>query len=81
MTAVVTVGRSGFEQLVPRQAMASSINNTDINTRLGWYDAALTGSTQSLAAALEKDASGRLRSDWPDAELGVNACASGGRKP
>jgi len=62
MTAIVTVGRGGFEQLVAMQVpvpvpgpgevllqvLASSVNNTDINTRLGWYDAAVSGSTQSL---------------------------------
>ncbi len=78
MTAIVTVGRGGFEQLVPMQVpvpvpgpgevllrvLASSVNNTDINTRLGWYDAAVTGSTQSLAAAPENGTSGRQRSGW-----------------
>ncbi|MGB4360358.1 MAG: zinc-binding dehydrogenase [Rhodoferax sp.] len=78
MTAIVTVGRGGFEQLVPMQVpvpvpgpgevllqvLASSVNNTDINTRLGWYDAAVTGSTQSLAATPAIDAAGRQSGGW-----------------
>jgi len=65
MKAVVTTGQGGFEQLVYRdvpvpvpgpgevllQVLASSVNNTDINTRLGWYSAAITTSTQEAAAA------------------------------
>lgn len=78
MTAIVTVGRGGFEQLVPMQVpvpvpgpgevllqvLASSVNNTDINTRLGWYDAAVTGSTQSLAATPAVDGAAGQNSGW-----------------
>jgi len=78
MTAIVTAGRGGFEQLVPMQVpvpvpgpgevllqvLASSVNNTDINTRLGWYDAAVTGSTESLAAAPADDQAGRANVGW-----------------
>lgn len=78
MTAIVTVGRGGFEQLVPMQVpvpvpgpgevllqvLASSVNNTDINTRLGWYDAAVTGSTQSLAVTTSDDSAERPSNGW-----------------
>ena len=54
MKAMVTVGQGGYEQLVYRdvpmpvlqagevllKVLAAGINNTDINTRLGWYGAA-----------------------------------------
>lgn len=54
MQAMVTLGHGGYEQLVYRslplpqlqagqvllQVLAAGINNTDINTRLGWYGAA-----------------------------------------
>lgn len=54
MQAVVTMGQGGYEQLawrqVPRprpgpgevllQVLAAGVNNTDINTRVGWYGAA-----------------------------------------
>ena len=56
MQAMVTAGQGGYEQLVYRtvplprpqagevllQVLAAGINNTDVNTRLGWYGAALT---------------------------------------
>ena len=54
MQAMVTTGQGGYEQLVYRavpmpvlqpgevllQVLAAGINNTDINTRLGWYGVA-----------------------------------------
>ena len=70
MKAVVTTGHGGYEQLVYRdvpvpvpgpgevllQVLASSVNNTDINTRLGWYSAAVTTATQDAAAARDANA-------------------------
>jgi NADPH:quinone reductase-like Zn-dependent oxidoreductase len=58
MKAMVTMGQGGYEQLVYRevampvlqagelllQVLAAGINNTDINTRLGWYGAKADGS-------------------------------------
>ncbi|OIP19647.1 MAG: alcohol dehydrogenase [Comamonadaceae bacterium CG2_30_60_41] len=63
MKAVVTVGVGDFSRLVHKnvslpvpgpgevllEVLASSVNNTDINTRLGWYDSA--DSTEVSAAA------------------------------
>lgn len=70
MKAVVTTGHGGYEQLVYRdvpvpvpgpgevllQVLASSVNNTDINTRLGWYSAAVTTATQDAATATDANA-------------------------
>jgi NADPH:quinone reductase-like Zn-dependent oxidoreductase len=70
MKAVVTTGHGGYEQLVYRdvpvpvpgpgevllQVLASSVNNTDINTRLGWYSAAVTTATQDAATARDANA-------------------------
>ncbi|MBA3056714.1 MAG: alcohol dehydrogenase family protein [Gammaproteobacteria bacterium] len=67
MKAVVTTGHGGYEQLVYRdvpvptlapgevllQVLAAGVNNTDINTRLGWYGAAVTTATQDAALAHE----------------------------
>jgi NADPH:quinone reductase-like Zn-dependent oxidoreductase len=64
MKAVVTKGAGGFEQLVykdvPRpepgpgevllQVLAAGINNTEINTRVGWYAAEVSGGTNATAA-------------------------------
>lgn len=66
MTGVVLVGHGGFDKLeyhedlpVPRpgageviiQVAAAGINNTDINTRIGWYSKGVTSGTEAGAAA------------------------------
>ena len=59
MNAVVTLGTGGYEQLsyqevdVPKissgevliKVFAAGVNNTEINTRLGWYSSSFTAST------------------------------------
>lgn len=65
MKAVVTTGHGGYDKLVygdvdvPHpgpdevliQVLAAGINNTDINTRLGWYSPSVTEGTDDLTAA------------------------------
>jgi NADPH:quinone reductase-like Zn-dependent oxidoreductase len=65
MMAVVTTGHGGVDKLeyrevpVPKpaagevllQVLAAGVNNTEINTRLGWYSASVTADTGSAAAA------------------------------
>jgi len=60
MKAVVTTGNGGYEKLeykdvpVPQlekgevliQVLAAGVNNTEINTRLGWYSSSVTTSTE-----------------------------------
>ncbi len=64
MTAVVTTGNGGFDRLeiqqvpIPRPApgearirvLAAGINNTEINTRLGWYSDDVTASTDDTSS-------------------------------
>ena len=64
MTAVVTIGNGGYEMLEVRdvpipepgrgevriRVLAAGVNNTEINTRLGWYSASITESTDATAA-------------------------------
>jgi len=64
MKAVVTTGNGGYEKLdyrdvpVPQpasnevliQVLAAGVNNTEINTRLGWYSSKVTRSTKALAS-------------------------------
>ena len=73
MKAVVTAGNGGFEQLQCRvvkrpqpragevliKVLAAGINNTEINTRIGWYSDAVSGSTAEIAVA----GSGSLNAD------------------
>ena len=64
MKAVVTIGNGGYDKLdyrdVPMpvagpgelliKVLAAGVNNTEINTRLGWYSSSVTGSTDQFAA-------------------------------
>ncbi len=63
MKAVVTTGNGGYEKLdyrdvpIPKlgsnevllQVLAAGVNNTEINTRLGWYSSKVTTGTEALA--------------------------------
>ncbi len=76
MKAVVTTGNGGYDKLdyrdvpVPRigpgevllQVLGAGVNNTEINTRLGWYSSAVARATNDAAACT----SGVSR-DSPDA--------------
>ena len=78
MKAVVTSGNGGLDMLayrdvpVPRpgpgavllQVLAAGVNNTEINTRLGWYSASVTAGTQSVAEAGEEDAPAADDGGW-----------------
>ena len=64
MKAVVTTANGGYEMLdyreVPRpeagpgelllKVLAAGVNNTEINTRLGWYSSTVTAGTEQAAA-------------------------------
>ena len=83
MTAAVTVGNGGFEMIEIRQVpipvpgpgevrvrvLAAGMNNTEINTRLGWYSATVTESTDDTAteAAGTDDAVQRADGGWNEA--------------
>ncbi len=63
MKAVVTTGNGGYDQLVYKdvpvpglqpgevliRVLAAGINNTEINTRLGWYSSSVTESTNATS--------------------------------
>ncbi|WGT49403.1 alcohol dehydrogenase family protein [Thioclava nitratireducens] len=67
MMAVVTTGTGGYERLEYRevampepgpgevllQVLAAGINNTDINTRLGWYSSEVKSGTQASREDVE----------------------------
>ena len=64
MKAVVTTGNGGYDQLEYRdvpmpvigpgelllKVLAAGVNNTEINTRLGWYSSTVTHGTEQVAA-------------------------------
>ncbi len=80
MAAVQLVGHGGYDKLVYSEnvtvptagpgevlirVLASSINNTDINTRIGWYSAKATASTDETTKSDLRPADG----DWTGAGL------------
>ncbi len=69
MNAVVTMGTGGYEQLSFRQVdvptissgevlikvLAAGVNNTEINTRLGWYSSSFMASTNETQVDQESE--------------------------
>ena len=65
MKAVVTAGNGGYDKLQCRvvslptlevdevllQVLAAGVNNTEINTRIGWYSSSVTTGTEDAATA------------------------------
>ena len=81
MKAVVTKGNGGYEQLeyrdvpIPKlaageallQVLAAGVNNTEINTRLGWYSSAVTAGTEGLTTAEKEEAKAKADGGWNEA--------------
>ena len=78
MLAVVTTGNGGLDKLAYRevrrprpeegevlvQVLAAGVNNTEINTRLGWYSAAVGESTEGDAQTQGTEAVQREDGGW-----------------
>lgn len=78
MKAIVTTGNGGYERLVcsdvpvPRigpgevllQVLAAGVNNNEINTRLGWYSASVTSSTEQAASTTDGGAEAVSDGGW-----------------
>lgn len=81
MWAVVTTGNGGYDKLEYRRVptpvpaagealvrvLAAGINNTEINTRLGWYSSSVTGSTGVLSVSQEIEAEDKADGGWNEA--------------
>ncbi len=81
MMAVVTTGNGGYDKLVYRQVpvptlqrgevllqvLAAGVNNTEINTRLGWYSSSVTTATEDAAAIEEEEDIVRPDGGWSEA--------------
>ena len=83
MKAVVTTGNGGYEKLdyrdvpMPKlasnevllQVLAAGVNNTEINTRLGWYSSNVTRGTEDLASGEREMQAAREKGDggWNEA--------------
>jgi len=78
MKAVVTTGNGGYDKLEYRdvpiptlgpgevliKVLAAGVNNTEINTRLGWYSSSVTKGTDEAAIAEEKQATAKTDGGW-----------------
>ncbi|WP_457552348.1 alcohol dehydrogenase family protein [Desulfobacula sp.] len=77
MKAVVTTGNGGYEKLdyrnvpIPKlvsnevllQVLAAGINNTEINTRLGWYSSKVTTGTEALTTGEKEKQDAKTQRD------------------
>lgn len=78
MKAVVTTGNGGYDKLQCRvvklpklevgevllQVLAAGVNNTEINTRIGWYSSSVTTGTEDAAAAEGQQATEKGDGGW-----------------
>lgn len=78
MKAIVTTGNGGYDKLEYRdvpmptlsagevlvQVLAAGVNNTEINTRLGWYSATVSTGTASEAVAQDVASAARVDGGW-----------------
>lgn len=83
MMAVVTTGNGGYDKLeyravpVPEpgpgevllRVLAAGVNNTEINTRLGWYSSSVTTDTRATAEHQEAHAEQKSDGGWSEATL------------
>ncbi len=81
MKAVVTIGNGSYDKLVFRdvpvpepgvgqvllKVLAAGVNNTEINTRLGWYSSSVTDGTESAATVQEGAADQKSDGGWNEA--------------
>jgi len=81
MKAIVTMGNGGYDKLHGRevslptlkpgevllQVLASGVNNTEINTRIGWYSSAVTEGTAETAEAQEHHVMTKVDGGWNEA--------------
>ena len=78
MMAVVTTGNGGYDKLWYREVpiplpspgevlirvLAAGVNNTEINTRLGWYSSSVTTDTSAASQAQETTAEHKDDGGW-----------------
>jgi alcohol dehydrogenase len=78
MKAVVTTGNGGYEKLVYKdvpvptltpgtvlvKVLAAGMNNTEINTRLGWYSSSVTESTNQTSDSSESEPNEKTDGGW-----------------
>ena len=95
MKAVVTIGQGGYEKLVYKDVPlptpgngevlvkihAAGMNNTEINTRLGWYSSSVTDSTNDTSGEASADQEQKSDGGWNESTpfpliQGTDCCGS-----
>jgi NADPH:quinone reductase-like Zn-dependent oxidoreductase len=78
MKAVVTTGNGGYDKIEYREVpvpmlapgeillevLAAGVNNTEINTRVGWYSSTVTAGTEEAASAEEEKTTVKADGGW-----------------
>lgn len=78
MMAIVTTGNGGYEKLEYREVpipvpdpgevllrvLAAGVNNTEINTRLGWYSSSVTADTGATSESQQSHAEQKVDGGW-----------------
>ena len=78
MKAVVTAGNGGYEKLecrevgIPKlesgevliQVLAAGVNNTEINTRVGWYSSVVISGTGNISETEQEQAADKADGGW-----------------
>lgn len=78
MKAVVTAENGGYEKLECREVripslkkgevlievLAAGVNNTEINTRIGWYSSSVTSGTEDVSEGEKEQAAGNSDGGW-----------------
>jgi len=81
MKAIVTTGNGGYDKLEYRdvpvptlgpgevllQVLAAGVNNTEINTRLGWYSSSIKTGTEALSSDEKEEAKAKADGGWNEA--------------
>lgn len=78
MKAIVTAGNGGYEKLECREVrvpelktgevllevLAAGVNNTEINTRVGWYSSSVTSATENISEEQQVLAATKADGGW-----------------
>lgn len=78
MKAIVTTGNGGYDRLVYKEVpipeigqgevlikvLAAGVNNTEINTRLGWYSSSVNGSTNEISDSKDELVTPKTDGGW-----------------
>ena len=65
-------------KLDSRRVLAAGVNNTEINTRLGWYSESVTNGTNASLSNVVQQLNDSIATDSDLVKAGISASSSGG---